>query len=64
MYQTVVEAGCTLYSVAVLYVLWKQFSSLGRHLCINAETKRCPVLFLVVQVPGMLVVSGTEVLGP
>lgn len=61
MYQTVVESGCTLYSLSVLYVVWKQFSNLGRYLCINAETKRCPVLFLVVQVP-VILVSRTEVL--
>lgn len=63
-YQTVMEAGCTLYSVSVFYVGWEQFSNLGRQFCINAETKRCAVLFLVVQVPVMLVVSRTEVLGP
>lgn len=64
MYQSVMEAGWTLYSVSVLYVMWKQFSNLGRHLCINAETKIFPVLILVVQIPVMLVVSRTEVLGP
>lgn len=63
MYQTVTEAGCTLYSVSVFCVVWEQFSNLGRQLCINAETKRCAVLFLVVQVPVMLVVSRREVLG-
>lgn len=64
MYQSVMEAGWTLYSVSVLYVMWKHFSNLSRHPCINAETKIFPVLILVVQIPVKLVVSRTEVLGP